>query len=228
MTERPDSLVELGNLLIRQERERFLHRVFRQHQIGTIEGLRVFEANCGTGTNLRLLVQWGLRPADATGLDENPLAIAAARVAAPAMRFHSGSPTAIPEADETFDLALAFGLFRGIPDEETAHAAARELSRITRPGGLILVYDMRRRGLGLDEGHPLDGDDVRRWFPHCPMRSWTLTLDPVVARFAGRWAPALYGPLTALPFLRTHAFHVLRRPALAPVFAPLRPPGTGT
>lgn len=199
-----------------QERERLLLRVLRRHGIDELDGVRAFEAGCSTGYNLRLMVQWGARPEDQAGIDLDPAAAAYCRLHSPEIRVHEGSADSVPEPDEQFDLALAFTLFSSVPDEDVAQGIARELFRLTRPGGLILVYDMRRRSPGNANVHPIGADDLRRWFPRCPMKVYTTTLAPPIARPLGRVAPWLYGPLAGIPLLRSHALYVLRRPALPP------------
>jgi SAM-dependent methyltransferase len=206
----------MGNLLMVQERERLLSRIFRRHGLKTLDGVRAFEAGCSTGYHLRLMVQWGARPEDQAGIDINPAAIAYCRSHSPEIRVHEGSAVAIPEPDVSFDLAFAFTLFSSVPDEETSMRIAREMFRIVRPGGLILIHDMRRRNPRNPAVHAIEQDDVRRWFPSCPMRAQSCTLLPPVARAVGRSLPWLYGPLVALPPLRSHTMYVLRRPALPP------------
>lgn len=208
------SILQPGNLLMVQERERLLARLLREGGFDALDGLRAFEAGCSTGYNLRLLVQWGARPGDLAGIDLDPAAAEYVRSRSPGIRTHTGSAERIPEPDERFDLSLAFTLFSSVPDEDASRAIAAELFRITRAGGLILVYDMRRRNPRNRTVHPVAPEDVRRWFPKCPMRVQPLTLVPPLARPLGRWAPWLYGPLAVLPPLRGHAMYVLRRPAL--------------
>ena len=208
------SILELGNLLMVQERERLLSKLFEQQDIRDLDGVKTFEAGCSTGYNLRLMVQWGARPEHQAGQDVDESAVAYCKTHAPEIRVHVGSATAIPEPEETFDLALAFTLLSSVPDEDIAHGIARELFRITRPGGLILIYDLRRDNPRNPSVHKLADDDIRRWFPSCPLKVHHLTLAPPIARHVGRWVPALYGPLAAIPPLRTHAMWVLRRPAL--------------
>lgn len=206
----------MGNLLMVQERERLLSGIFRRHGIHSLAGFRTFEAGCSTGYHLRLMVQWGASPDGQAGIDLDPAAVDYARSHGPGMRIHLGSADAIPEPTASFDLSLAFTLFSSVPAEETAAGIARELFRITRPGGLILVHDMRRRNPRNPAVHPIDTSDIRRWFPSCPVRARSCTLAPPIARRIGRWVPGLYGPLAAVPLLRTHTLYVIRRPALPP------------
>jgi len=209
------SILEPGNLLMIQERERWLAGLLRKHGWHSLEDLRVFEAGCGGGYNLRLFVQWGARPANLAGTDIDPVATAYCVSRSPEILVHTGSAVRIPEPDRAFDISLAFTLFSSIHDEETAEAIASELFRITKPGGLILIYDMRRNNPRNAAVHAVALDDIRRWFPKCPLKVHSLTLAPPIARPIGRWAPWLYGPLAAVPPLRTHHLVVLRRPALS-------------
>ena len=210
------SILQMGNLLMVQERERLLSAIFRRNNIRSLAGLKIFEAGCSTGYHLRLMVQWGAEPECQAGIDLDSEAVSYARAHGPGMRIHHGSADSIPESSASFDLSLAFTLFSSVPGEQISARIASELFRITRPGGLILVHDMRRRNPRNPAVHPIDADDIRRWFPSCPVRAHTCTLAPPIARYVGRWAPWLYGPLTVLPLLRTHALYVIRRPALPP------------
>lgn len=205
------SILQPGNLLMVQERERFLSRLFRDVGWANLEGLRGFEAGCSTGYNLRLLVQWGARPENLAGIDLDPQAVDYCKAHSPEIRVHAGSADAIPEDEAAFDLSLAFTLFSSVPDEAVSAGIARELMRVTKPGGHILVYDMRRRNPRNRDVHPIGRDDIRRWFKGCGVRSRSITLAPPIARRAAQWAPWLYGPLAAIPPLRTHTMYVLRR-----------------
>ncbi|MCK6565167.1 MAG: class I SAM-dependent methyltransferase [Dehalococcoidia bacterium] len=128
------SILQMGNLLMVQERERFLSRLLHKHGIDSLEELRAFEAGCSTGYNLRLMVQWGARPSELAGIDIDPATVAYCSRNSPEIRVHTGSADRIPEPDQQFDLALAFTLFSSVPDEDVAQGIARELFRITRPG----------------------------------------------------------------------------------------------
>lgn len=213
-----DSILEMGNLLMVQERERFLSRLLWKAGFRALDDLRAFEAGCSTGYNLRQLVQWGAHPRNVAGMDLDQVAVQYCHEHSPEIRVHHGSAEAIPEPAEHFDLSLAFTLFSSIPDEDVSHGIARELFRITRPGGLILVYDMRRDNPRNPDVHSIHSDDIRRWFPKCPLQTRSMTVAPPIARPVARYLPSLYEPLAEIPWLRTHAMYILRRPALPPTF----------
>ncbi len=218
------TIFEPGNLLVTQERERALSGVLRRHGIESLAGLRIFEAGPAAPDVLGLFVQWGASPANLAGL-RFPAPPKGPTSESSGIRMHELHEGAIPEHDETIDIAVAFSLFSGAGNEDAAHGIARELFRVTKPGGLILVYDARGNGLGGHRRRVVRLDDIRRWFPKCPLHEQSLTLAPAIARITGRYAPWLYGTLAVVPLLRTHAMYVLRRPALPPIRADYTPPG---
>jgi len=101
--------------------------------------LTVLDAGCGDGINLV-----GLRGAAAHqdllinlfGLDYNPLRLARARRAAPQVRLQQGSLYSLPFAGDRFDVVLCNHVIEHVPD---ATRALAELSRVLRPGGLLIL-----------------------------------------------------------------------------------------
>lgn len=201
-----------------QERERALAKILRRWQKGTLEDFKVFEAGCGGGYNLRTFVQWGCEPTNLYGVDIDAGRIAYAKAHSPEIPVHAVSADTVSQPDGAFDMTIAFTLFSSVRDEDIAAGIAAEMYRVTRPGGLILVYDMRRRNPYNEAVRPIVEDDIRRWFPKCPLRTRPITLAPPIARPVGRFAPWLYGPLAWIRPLRSHAFFVMRRPSQGPSF----------
>ncbi len=104
---------------------------------------RALDAGCGTGLCTAWLAALGL---EVTGVDIDPAMLGAARNKAPAARLVEGSITRLPFADGEFDLSLAVTVFCFLSDEERAEAA-RELVRVTRPGGRVVIGDLARYSL---------------------------------------------------------------------------------
>jgi len=110
-------------------RRELARRILRRH-LGTAPN-QVLDMGCGTGGTLDILREFG----EPVGIDLEPIALAASRERGH-RRLVLGSGTALPFASGCFDAALALDVLEHIPDDA---AAAREMARVLRPGGLALV-----------------------------------------------------------------------------------------
>jgi SAM-dependent methyltransferase len=96
-------------------------------------GTRLLDAGCGAGL-LALLAS--LRGARVTALDASPGLLVIARQRLPAAEVQEGDLEALPFADASFDAVTAVNsLFYA----EDMAAAMRELVRVVRPGGRVVV-----------------------------------------------------------------------------------------
>jgi SAM-dependent methyltransferase len=134
------------------------------YQAGVAEaGLRpggvVIDIGCGTGRALAPL-RAAVGPAGTViALDITPEMLRAAgpaSVAAGAVRV-LGDARVLPFADQSADAIFAAGLVNHLPDTE---AGLRELARVTRPGGLlILFHPSGRAALAARHGHSVSHDE---------------------------------------------------------------------
>ena len=108
-----------------------------------IQGERALDVGCGTGIYTAWLAERGV---EVTGLDRDPAMLAAAQAKAPEARLVEGDATALPFTEGEFDLALAVTLFCFL-DGRQQLAAARELVRVVRPGGRVVVGELARYSL---------------------------------------------------------------------------------
>jgi demethylmenaquinone methyltransferase/2-methoxy-6-polyprenyl-1,4-benzoquinol methylase len=128
-----------------------LHRLWKRRLVRLAcpsPGQRALDLCCGTGDVALALAQRGL---DVVGLDfsEPMLAVARKRLASrpggpgaggatAGLQFISGDAQQIPFPDETFDLVtISYGL-RNLADWELG---LREMRRVAKPGGRLLVLD---------------------------------------------------------------------------------------
>jgi len=121
-----------------------LHRHWKRRLLQLAEarpGQRALDLCCGTGDVTRALAQRGV---ETVGLDfsQPMLAVANARTKArslgAAIQFLRGDAQQIPFPDNRFDLVtISYGL-RNLADWQLG---LREMQRVTRPGGRILVLD---------------------------------------------------------------------------------------
>jgi SAM-dependent methyltransferase len=91
---------------------------------------RVLDAGCGSGRTLDDLKAYGA----ASGMELHPLGVEAARRRGHEVR--EGRVEAIPYADSSFDLVTCLDVIEHTDDDV---AALRDLRRVTRPGGRLVV-----------------------------------------------------------------------------------------
>ena len=116
----------------------------------------------------------------------------------------------LPWDDASFDLVLQSMMFSSILDPSVRAAAASEMARVLRPGGLVLWYDFftdnprnpNVRGVGRRE--------LRELFPGFELRWRRVTLAPPLIRLLAPRARPLAAALQALKLLDTHALALLR------------------
>ncbi|MEV8319594.1 class I SAM-dependent methyltransferase [Streptomyces sp. NPDC059900] len=113
-------------------------------------GMNVLDAGCGPGVIAAAVADRG-RGITVTGVDIGSHRVAEAR------RNLGGKGTAVeadvrhlPFADDAFDLGYCRLMLQFVPDVE---AAVRELCRVIRPGGTIVLYELDGQ---LNWNHPID------------------------------------------------------------------------
>ena len=100
-------------------------------RIALPEGARLLDAGCGSGRTLDELAGYG----EVAGVELEPLGVEAAR-----RRGHADVQVApieaIPHPDGSFDLVTCLDVIEHTPDDVRS---LRELRRVTRPGGALVV-----------------------------------------------------------------------------------------
>ena len=110
-------------------RRKILLSLLERH-IGAEENLEVLDAGCGGGATMESLRRYG----HVRGMELSEEAVAYNREQG--REVLQGVIEEMPFADGAFDLALALDVIEHVPDDL---AALRELYRVLRPGGSLLV-----------------------------------------------------------------------------------------
>ncbi|MGH8282326.1 MAG: class I SAM-dependent methyltransferase [Gammaproteobacteria bacterium] len=99
---------------------------------------RILDVGCGTGVLLQRLAQ-KLPQATLVGMDPVPemLAVARGRVP-PSTELHEGWAEKLPFEDDNFDVVVSCNMFHYVRQPVSA---LREMSRVLRPGGELLITD---------------------------------------------------------------------------------------
>jgi len=93
---------------------------------------RILDVGCGTGANLLMLAEYG----DAEGVDISEDALAFCRERG-LDKVRLGAGEQLPYDDGTFDLVTAFDVVEHMDDDL---AGLREMRRVLRPGGRVLLF----------------------------------------------------------------------------------------
>ena len=200
-----------GNVEISRERQRVARDMLAAHGSWPPRPLSVLEIGCGGGRVMMDLHAAGAPVDSIVGVDLIADRVARSDLvgAAPLL---VGDAVALPAADATFDVVMAFTVFSSILDDAVSTAIAREADRVLVPGGVVLVYDFRYPSPRNRNTVRVTPADLRALFPGYRSHSRTLSFVPPIARRLGRLATVAYRPLAAVPFLRTHAMSALTKP----------------
>jgi SAM-dependent methyltransferase len=112
---------------------------------GVTTGMRALDVGCGPGGLTSELV--GRVGADhVAAIDPSPQFAAACRERHPGADVREGGAEALPFADDSFDVALSSLVIAFMRD---ADAGAREMARVTRPGGVVAecMWDLPGGGM---------------------------------------------------------------------------------
>ncbi len=101
--------------------------------LGPIDGLRVLEVDCGSGSNLTAALDRG---ADVWGVDASVDRLRKARDAAPEANLREGVASDLPFDNCLFDAVYSLGVSRTADD---AARLARECARVCKIGGVVVL-----------------------------------------------------------------------------------------
>ncbi|MGE0593201.1 MAG: class I SAM-dependent methyltransferase [Vicinamibacterales bacterium] len=145
----------------RAERTHFWFRGFRRflapvlaEQAAGRRDLRLLDCGCGTGVNLPLLRPYG----QVYAFDLS--AVGLRHAAAPGACLARASVLDIPFTDAAFDMVVSFDVLQSVPD---AARAVREMGRVLRPGGTLVLSASALEILRGD--HAEIWHEVRRYTP---------------------------------------------------------------
>lgn len=111
--------------------------------LGDLSGQRILDVGCGTGVVTRDLARRAGPDGKVAGVDPSPIFVSEAERLAvehgiEGIGFAVQDGRSLPYPDAAFDLTTAVTVLCHVPERA---AVLRELARVTRPGGVVLIVD---------------------------------------------------------------------------------------
>ena len=201
-------LANRGYARMSRDRDRLLVDLVRR---SLPAGGSVLDIGCGPGS-LADLVRAAVRGVRWTGADLLPEAISEACGQRPWATWLEASADDLPVDDAAFDVVVASTLFSSLPNRQLEQGAAAEVSRVLKPGGWLVWYDLRYQNPSNPHVHGITAAALAGLFPKWRRELRSVTLIPPVARRLGWLTPVAYPLLEMLPTMRSHLVGRLERP----------------
>jgi ubiquinone/menaquinone biosynthesis C-methylase UbiE len=196
-----------GNRLILDERARSLDAAF---SAGVSS---VLDLGCGSGGDAPDLLARGVANF-VVGVDLQQELIGIRQSTIASSPSVAASASSLPFRSNTFDAIIASTLLSSVLDASLRSAIATEAMRVLRPGGRMIIYDMRFINPANREVRPIGLKELTRLFGGSVTQSEPVTLIPQVARrLSGPRADIWYRRLARLPIARSHRFTILTKPS---------------
>jgi len=180
-----------------------------------LSNAKILDVGCGNGGFLRTLVDWGAQPINLVGSEYLEDRLDHARRCSPSdIKWHLGGLEAVSSSD--FDLVATNTVFSSILDGNERLMLTRDMWRVLKPGGWLLVFDFRYNNPFNSNVRKVTPKELENyWKEGANSQHKTLLLAPPLARRIIPLSPLLGSFLTKLfPFLRSHFCFMLQKPKI--------------
>lgn len=175
--------------------------------------LKILDFGTGNGRWFGRWIAWGATPSNLAGIDLRAKAVEMAHDTFPNVVIRPVVEGRIPFDDGSFDIVYQNIAFSSILDNTLRRNAALEISRVLRPGGVLLWCDIAFNNPANKNIKSVKLQDVLALFPKFKkVRSKKVILAPPLAKLVVpvSWLMADFLE-SCVPLLRTHIFAVLQK-----------------
>lgn len=204
------SLFNQSQLFMIQQRQRVILRCLHRNGFYPLKNKRILELGCGSGGVLLEILSFGAVAEGLYGVELLFDRIQTAQKNLSNLSLACADGQNLPYPKHFFDISMQFTVFSSILHNDVKVNVAREMLRVTRPGGMILWYDF-----WLNPTNPntrgIRPAEIRHLFPNCEFHFKRITLAPPITR---KLAPIAWGLclfLESLKIFNTHYLATIRR-----------------
>jgi SAM-dependent methyltransferase len=179
-----------------------------------LANLEILDVGCGSGSWLRKIVEWGAIPSRLYGIDLLEDRIAKAQALSPSgVDFRVGSGWPLPYETSSMDLCVASTVFSSILDAEARLALAREMERVVRPQGWLMILDYAISDPRNPNTTGIGRREIQRLFPALQLAHIYrfILAPPLLRRLPGCLLWVALCLETFIPFSCTHRLYLLRK-----------------
>jgi len=189
-----------------QERQAALVRFFRRIGLSSLAGLKILDIGCGSGGNLRRMVDFGAEPRNCFGVDLFRRSLLGGRAVNAGISLVEGTAAELPFSDSQFDLVFQFTMLTSVLDEGVRKAIVSEVRRTLRKKGYFIWYDFAFSNPRNSNVRGIGRGEIAGLLAGFQLEFQRITLAPPIGRRAVEMSPALYRFLALFAFLRSHYF----------------------
>jgi ubiquinone/menaquinone biosynthesis C-methylase UbiE len=195
-----------GNAAILDERDAALRRTLAEAGVDLGDAV-VVDVGAGAGDLVRTMTTAGASVDRIVALDLRRTAFDRARAEGGTWSMVQADGAGLPLRGRSADVVLLFTVLSSVPEDAVRRRICAEAARVTRAGGVVVLYDMVRPNPRNPNVRRTSIAFVRGCFAGCEVSATRLTLLPPLARrLPGRW----YRALARLPWLTTHVMVTVR------------------
>lgn len=180
------------------------------------EKAKVLDVGCGTGSSLLQFIKLGFLPENLAGVDDSAERLDEARARFPNVDFRCENAEQLSFSDATFDVVFESTLFMMLTSEDVAQRIAREMLRVTKPGGYSMMADWRYAEPNSKVHRAVTKNRIASLFRVGEATTVVArergALLPPLGRFLSRRAPSMYFVVQSLvPFAAGQVTTVLQK-----------------
>jgi ubiquinone/menaquinone biosynthesis C-methylase UbiE len=197
------SIKNYGNQFIIDEKSNVLRSLLKTSNLKLQNG-KLLEVGCASGSIIDFLLSLGAKKNNICGIDIRPDRVKDAKKFFPDIKIKEMDARNMKFPKHSFDFISVSTLFSSVIDKEIRFQIASEISRVLKPSGIIIYYDLRFNNPYNSNIIGIDKKEINNLFPDMKKKIKKITLLPPLARRLGKTTPYLYPLFSMIPLLKSH------------------------